>query len=1599
MKGCLSRSAVAACLFLPWVLHAALPAFPGAEGFGANALGGRGGDVYHVVNLNSSGAGSFANGIATVPAKGRTIVFDVGGWIHLAANTKLTASNVTIAGQTAPGDGIGLKDGTFWIYGDNVIVRHVRFRYGDQAAGGDCIDIDSAAQNVLFDHCTFEFSTDENFSTWSPPENLTMQDCINAWGLDSHSCGGLLNAQHMSVIRCLWAHNHTRNPKARPDGLLDWLNNVTFDWDIGFILGDSTTPANWKANVRGCYFVSATSKNYALEKASLDRNGATNFFLYLDQSVLDGNNNGVLDATKTNYTMASGSYGKPTNPFPQTANGLPVATNNPLVGVATTIDPALLSYKKVLSSAGPVRLDAASALPLRDEVDTILMGDVFAQTRRIISSQSSTGAGNGGFGTLNSAPPPVDTDKDGMPDFWETAMSLNTTADDHTNQVPAGAFLTNAPAGYTALEEYLHWLATPHAFSLRNQMLSVDLRRFTMGFTNRTPVYAVSGAVNGTVAVTNGVYARFWPTSNAFGRASFLFAVTDADGSAWTQKFLVCVSPVAPPKSLLWRGDGVSNHWNNLAAANWHDGSGLVTFGPGDTVTFDDTGSNAPAINLVSPNLAPASIEFLGARNFTLGGTGALTGAATLFKSGTGTLSFANTGGNTFTGGVTIAEGRINVSAYGQLGTGPLTLAGGSFGFNSDGSLGNDVAVPDSGTIFAWNNCWMSGRLAGDGLLWLSIPGGDVITPQGVWTGFTGTVDLGGSGGTLRFDQGGNPWGSAAASFVLGNAGTLKNRATGAATIPLGLLSGGASSKLHGSDQGGAVTDTYLVGARGGDAVFAGTIADAGAHSVRIVKSGAGAWTLGGHSTFTGGLIVSNGTLVVNGATGTGTVSVLAGTLGGTGRINGATSLSTGATLAPGQSAGTLSISNGLALSNALLRFELSMSPAGLNDQVVLTNAALRLLGTNDVLLAYTDGFLGPGSYALVRGGTQTVGSVANLRLNGIAAGSRQQVSFSAPTGQILLNVTGSVASLTWRGTSGSAWDHNATTNWINASNAPDTFFTFDAVRFDDSATNGTVAISNAVVPRAVEVANTSRFYTIGGGSLSGAGMLTKSGPGALTLSGSNGFSGGVLLNGGSITLANDTANTHGLGTGPLTIQAGTLFMYDNTSYNNSYWDLAVPAGATGTVWADSRVDFYGDVSGGGVLNFRVPYVRTTLFGNWSSFTGRLNVTTDGDGGDFRIGPDYAWPGLPGAAVNLADRTHIIWSGNINASGGTTVPIGELSGTPSSSLIGGSIGWRTLRYRIGGLGTDAAFHGKIGEQTNAGVVTAIEKVGAGAWTLTGTNTYAGGTTVAEGALYVNATGASGTGSGGVVVEPGARISGRGVIGGPLTVGPGAILAPGATNLPGILYVLDDASISEGAELRFRLGATNSDCSIVYGSLQLGGTVHITDSGGFAGGIFTLFLYDGELDLGALSIASAPTGYVYSIETNSPGAVELYALTPFMQWQLAQFGSLTNPLAAAGADFDGDGFRNEDEFRAGTQPTNSASLLLVTSEAQAGTNLVLNWKTAGVRTNWLQVSVGSPTNFTDAAGPFVINAPGDASTNASLPLPTNSAPRFYRVRLP
>ncbi|MEO5715451.1 MAG: hypothetical protein ABIT37_18375 [Luteolibacter sp.] len=535
----------AACL-LP--AAAQLPAFPGAEGYGANAKGGRGGDVYVVTNLKSTGPGSFYDGVTTVPSAGRTIVFAVSGEIHLAGGikTRITSGKLTIAGQTAPGDGILLRDGTLRISAGDVVIRHLRFRHGKSGSGGDCVDLDSNCENVIFDHVAMNFSTDENFSSFKrPPENLTMQWSLNAWGLESHSCGGLWDQNHATSHHNLWAHNHTRNPKARPGGLLEWTNNITFDWDIGFIMGDSPTPGSWKANVIGNYFICPPGnvRNTPLEKASLDRDGKPNFSVHVANNLHDNDGDEKLNGKDRGWDIVGGSPfkegSKPTGNYIRLDAAVPGSS-------LLAIEDPLTAYKKIISSSGPLRLDQSYAGALRDEVDTRLMEDVVNLKKNHIARESDLkGVGNGGFGTFTETTALPDADADGMPDVYEDALGWNPKEQDHNKQLTeTGFFPAGTAKGYTRLEEYLHFMSMPHGYVAKGKLLAkdIDLSRHTAGFA-KSPKFTISGVTGGNAIQggPGGKLVRF-TADKAARRGGFLFTVTDADGGTWTRQFAVCVT-------------------------------------------------------------------------------------------------------------------------------------------------------------------------------------------------------------------------------------------------------------------------------------------------------------------------------------------------------------------------------------------------------------------------------------------------------------------------------------------------------------------------------------------------------------------------------------------------------------------------------------------------------------------------------------------------------------------------------------------------------------------------------------------------------------------------------------------------------------------------------------------------------------------------------------------------------------------------------------------------------------------------------------------------------------------------------------------------
>ena len=478
--------------------------------------------------------------------------------------------------------------------------------------------------------------------------------------------------------------------------------------------------------------------------------------------------------------------------------------------------------------------------------------------------------------------------------------------------------------------------------------------------------------------------------------------------------------------------------------------------------------------------------------------------------------------------------------------------------------------------------------------------------------------------------------------------------------------------------------------------------------------------------------------------------------------------------------------------------------------------------------------------------------------------------------------------------------------------------------------------------------------------------------------------------------------HTNMLGAGSITLSGSTLsFSQSAVSFSNN---VSVVSASTLAVTSGTNT-FSGALSGTGPLTVALTNsnIMLTLQGDCSGFTGTLAVTNSGT---LRFNQGInAW-GDANAAFDAGA------SGTINnrSTGDITITLGALSGGSGSKLRGSDqAGPGVDTYVIGGLNSNTTFAGTItnGTSGTSPHIVALTEIGSGTFTLSGTNSYSGGTTVSNGTLLVNNVGGSGTGTGAVTVVSGATLGGSGVIGGPVMVN--GTLAPGSPDTGvgvGTLTISNSLVVNSGAVLQYALG-TSSDLTAVSGDLTLGGTLDITDAGGFTNTTYTLFTYGGALTCTNVSIGTAPAGYTYTISTSTPGQVNLdvtLPLTPFQQWQTNYFGSTNNPAADPNADPDGDGQNNLAEFLSGTNPTNSLSGLRIISVVRQTTDVVITWTTAGGRTNAVQATTGDAnggyiTNFADISNPINISGSGDATTNyVDVGGATNVPSRYYRVRL-
>lgn len=427
-------------------IKSTVKAFPTAEGAGQWSVGGRGGDTYHVTNLNDTGAGSLRNGITTATGP-RTIVFDVSGTIELNSRLNINKSFITIAGQTAPGDGITISGWTTTVSNaQHVIIRYVRFRPGDircaNGMEGDALWVDNS-KDVVIDHVSASWSIDESLSV-TDSDRVSVQWSFITESLTTschpegaHGYGALIRFGNgrISYHHNLFAHHTNRNPRVGDNITLDFVNNVIYDWGTDASYSGAATEGITKVNYLANYLV-AGPNTPAPKRTRAFNGGSTNTWIYQNGNVIDSNVNGLHDGTDTGWAMFVNLYTQQNAPL-DLMSGRDEKVKETTVN-AIDINPATAgdAYTQVLDSSG--------ASKTRDSVDARVANQVRTETGAPINSQNAVG----GWPVLNSTPAPTDTDGDGIPDAVETANGLN------PNDPADAAFVT--ATGYTNLEKFVN---------------------------------------------------------------------------------------------------------------------------------------------------------------------------------------------------------------------------------------------------------------------------------------------------------------------------------------------------------------------------------------------------------------------------------------------------------------------------------------------------------------------------------------------------------------------------------------------------------------------------------------------------------------------------------------------------------------------------------------------------------------------------------------------------------------------------------------------------------------------------------------------------------------------------------------------------------------------------------------------------------------------------------------------------------------------------------------------------------------------------------------------------------------------------------------
>ncbi len=607
-------------------------AFPGAQGFGRFASGGRAGTVYHVTNLNDSGTGSLRDAVSQ---PGRIVVFDVAGVINISSRI-VFAKNLYVAGQTAPGEGVTVYgDGVSFSGSDNIIVRYMRFRMGKGGSSGkDCAGIASGT-NMIFDHCSFAWGLDEVFSI-NPDgkgdlHNITLMNCVFGQGLLTHSAGGLIQADSITLYRNFYCDNGTRNNKVK--GAHQYVNNIVYNWKNGCYLMGGDSQGKSFANTQGNLFVNGPAGG-----GNAITSGNSDFNIYAEDNWQDSNKDGKLNP----YEIPRSEYG-----------GGPTFMNEPFKYPALDIISATELPEQLIPTVG-------ASLPYRDYVDCYMVDEFRSMGTEgvLISTEDVLPFGKPDSWNVWKGEKAQDSDGDGMPDEWETANGTDPSKNDA---------MAKGGNGYANIENYINSIseAAGGAF-LRMPMLpaqqdasatsvTVSWRDWTVGEegfiveVERDGTFAEVGRT--TADATSFVITGLQPATAYKVRISAYNSLSQSAPTALDVKTMQEQTDMVDVDNyqadFTWKGgDGT---WDTTTES-WVEG----LYSDGSKVLFQVNSDSK--VTLPEP-VSPASVVVTGNADLQIAGAGRLSGTASLNKTGSGRLTLATA--NDYTGATVLHDGEI----------------------------------------------------------------------------------------------------------------------------------------------------------------------------------------------------------------------------------------------------------------------------------------------------------------------------------------------------------------------------------------------------------------------------------------------------------------------------------------------------------------------------------------------------------------------------------------------------------------------------------------------------------------------------------------------------------------------------------------------------------------------------------------------------------------------------------------------------------------------------------------------------------------------------------------------------------------------------